>query len=42
LWERHLRLESPGAERDFDMRWMPYGTGLAQAAQWVRDGAPHA
>jgi nucleoside-diphosphate-sugar epimerase len=42
LWERHLRLESPGAERDFDMRWTPYGTGLAQAAQWVREGAPHA
>jgi nucleoside-diphosphate-sugar epimerase len=42
LWERHLRLESPGAERDFDMRWTPYGTGLAQAAQWVREGALHA
>jgi nucleoside-diphosphate-sugar epimerase len=42
LWERHLRLESPGAERDLDVHWTPYGTGLAQSAQWVREGAHHA
>ncbi|MGZ5195888.1 MAG: NAD-dependent epimerase/dehydratase family protein [Ramlibacter sp.] len=42
LWERHLRLESPGAERDLAMRWTPYGTGLAQSAQWVLEGANHA
>jgi nucleoside-diphosphate-sugar epimerase len=42
LWERHLRLESPGAERDLDVRWTPYGSGLAQSAQWVREGARHA
>jgi len=42
LWERHLRLESPGAERDLAVRWTPYGAGLAQSAQWLRDGARHA
>jgi nucleoside-diphosphate-sugar epimerase len=42
LWERHLRLDSPGAERDLAVRWTPYGTGLAQSAQWVREGAGHA
>jgi nucleoside-diphosphate-sugar epimerase len=42
LWERHLRLESPGAERDLAVRWTPYGTGLAQSAQWVLEGAGHA
>jgi nucleoside-diphosphate-sugar epimerase len=42
LWERHLRLESPGAERDLAVRWTPYGTALAQSAQWVLEGARHA
>jgi nucleoside-diphosphate-sugar epimerase len=42
LWERHLRLESPGAERDLSVRWTPYATGLSQSAQWVREGARHA
>jgi nucleoside-diphosphate-sugar epimerase len=42
LWERHLRLESPGAERDLSVRWTPYATGLSQSAQWVREGAGHA
>jgi nucleoside-diphosphate-sugar epimerase len=42
LWERHLRLESPGAERDLSVRWTPYTTGLSQSAQWVREGAGHA
>jgi nucleoside-diphosphate-sugar epimerase len=42
LWERHLRLESPGAERDLDLRWTPYATGLSQSAQWVLQGASHA
>jgi nucleoside-diphosphate-sugar epimerase len=42
LWERHLRLESPGAERDLAMRWTPYGTGLEQSAKWVLEGAGRA
>jgi len=34
LWDRHLQLDSRLAERDLDMHWTPYATGLRQAALW--------
>jgi nucleoside-diphosphate-sugar epimerase len=44
LWDRHLHLDSRLAERDLDMRWTPYATGLRQAALWYlqSEGMPGA
>lgn len=44
LWDRHLQLDSRLAERDLDMHWTPYATGLRQAALWYlqSEGMPGA
>jgi nucleoside-diphosphate-sugar epimerase len=44
LWDRHLHLESRLAERDLELRWTPYATGLRQSALWYlqSEGMPRA
>ncbi|MDB5874138.1 MAG: UDP-galactose 4-epimerase [Ramlibacter sp.] len=42
LWDRHLRMDSRLAERELELKWTCYGTGLRQSALWYlqRDGMP--
>ena len=44
LLGRHLHLDSRLAERDLEMNWTPYATGLRQAALWYlqSEGMPRA